>query len=92
MEHGNCKHLLGNLSEYVDGELGEDLCAEIERHLAGCEDCRIVVDSLRKTIYLVHETSQTRVEVPEDVRSRLFHRLNLDEFIQPPEASNPTDR
>jgi hypothetical protein len=82
MDHANCKILLGSLSDFVEGELDEDLCAEIERHLCGCEDCRIVVDTLRKTIYLYHETSDTPMEVPEDVRSRLFHRLNLDEFAQ----------
>jgi anti-sigma factor (TIGR02949 family) len=81
MEHENCRHLLGSLSDFLDGSLEADLCAEVERHLAECENCRIVVDSLNKTVYLYHTTSQ-EVSVPEDVRERLFRRLNLDDYME----------
>ena len=79
----NCGAFLEELSDYVDGVLGKELCAEIERHIAACDDCRVVVDTLKKTIYLYHETSSTRTEIPMDVRERLFHRLNLEDFIAP---------
>jgi anti-sigma factor (TIGR02949 family) len=72
---------LGSLSEYLDGDLEEELCAELERHLSGCENCRIVLDSLNKTIYLYHTTAQ-QVTVPEDVRQRLYRRLDLDSFLE----------
>jgi len=47
-----CKDTLGILSEYVDGELDTNLCEEIERHMAECGNCRVMVDTLRKTIIL----------------------------------------
>jgi hypothetical protein len=78
-EHENCKHLLRSLSEYVDGALEGTLCAEIERHPADCEDCRIVVDTLTKTVYLYHQTA-AQVTVPQDVRQRLFRSLDLDDY------------
>ena len=77
----NCRHLLGSLSEYVDGTLDESLCAEIERHMSDCEDCRIVIDSLRKTIYLYKETSQQE-RMPDGVRQRLYQRLDLDDYLE----------
>jgi anti-sigma factor (TIGR02949 family) len=81
MDHKeSCRNLLSSLSDYVDGTLGEQLCDDIERHLASCDDCRIVVDTLRKTIYLVHATSKPE-PVPAEVRTRLFHRLDLDEYL-----------
>jgi len=80
MNHHNCRHMLGSLSEYLDGTLQAELCAEIERHLPECEDCRIVVDTLNKTIYLYHTTAQ-QTSVPGDVKERLFRRLALDEFL-----------
>lgn len=80
-EHTECKHLLGSLSEYVDGVLEETLCAEIERHLAECQDCRIVIDTLQKTIYLYHQSAE-QVSVPDDVRQRLFRRLDLDDLLE----------
>lgn len=82
MIHGEpCQYLLGSLSEYVDGELTGELCAELERHLAGCENCRIVVDTLRKTVYLVHAAND-QTDLPEDVRSRLYHCLDLDDYLK----------
>jgi anti-sigma factor RsiW len=80
-EHEGCRHLLDSLSPYVDGELGPELCVELERHLSDCENCQIVVDSLRKTVYLYRVTSDEPPTVPEDVRQRLYHSLDLDEFI-----------
>jgi anti-sigma factor RsiW len=82
MDHETCHHLLSSLSEFVDGSLEAELCMEIERHLEGCDNCQVVVDSLRKTIYLYHVTAQETVDMPSSVRQRLFHRLNLDEFLQ----------
>ena len=81
IEHGSCRHLLASLSEYVDGTLGDDLCTEIEHHLEDCDNCRIVIDSLRKTIYLYQTTSES-ASMPDDVRQRLFLRLDLDEFLE----------
>ena len=49
MDHESCHHLLGSLSEFVDGSLEEHLCNEIERHLSDCDNCRVVIDSLKKT-------------------------------------------
>ena len=81
MEHSdNCRKFLSSLSDYVDGVLQEELCAEIERHMSDCEDCRIVIDTLRKTVYL-YRNSPMPSAVPDDVRQRLFHRLDLDDFL-----------
>ncbi|OGN91520.1 MAG: hypothetical protein A2Y88_13795 [Chloroflexi bacterium RBG_13_48_10] len=80
-EHKNCHQLLGLLSEYVDGELSEDLCSVLEQHMEGCEDCRIVVDTLRKTVHLYHVSAETE-NIPSDIRQRLYHSLNIEEFLE----------
>ena len=79
-EHGKCRYLLGSLSDYVNATLEGEICAEIERHLEECENCRVVVDTLRKTVYIVH-TTNCDPTVPDDVRERLYKRLDLDEFM-----------
>jgi anti-sigma factor (TIGR02949 family) len=81
-KHAACHHLLDNLSEFVDGELKDELCQEIQQHLDDCEDCKVVVDTLRKTIYLVRANASEPVELPQDVRERLFRRLDLEEFVE----------
>ncbi|MBI5841795.1 MAG: zf-HC2 domain-containing protein [Chloroflexi bacterium] len=76
-----CRDLLGSISEYVDGSLQDDLCRELERHLSECENCRIVVDTFKKTIYL-YQSSSAEADLPVGVRERLFKRLDLDEFAK----------
>lgn len=81
-DHEDCQHLLGSLSDYVDGTLGEQLCKEIERHIAECENCRIVINTLEKTVYLYHTSAALEPpRVPQDVKERLYKRLDLDEFL-----------
>jgi len=82
MVEKNCRSLLGSLSDYVDGTAQDELCRELERHLAECEDCRIVVDTLKKTVYLYHANADTALPMP--VRERLFKRLNLDDYLKTP--------
>jgi predicted anti-sigma-YlaC factor YlaD len=76
MSHETCRNLLSQLSDYLDGELEETLCAEIEQHMADCSDCRAVVNTLEKTIELYRTTE--RAEIPIDVQSRLYKVLKLD--------------
>ncbi len=71
-----CRDLKAQLSDYIDGELDEGLCGELEKHLAGCENCRIVVDTLRKTILLYRNYGA--VSLPDRAHERLIHVLRLD--------------
>ncbi len=83
-----CQRLLGNLSEYIDGELQAELCAELEQHLLECDDCRVVVNTLRKTIELYRQTAGPS-DLPGGVRERLFFKLQLEDYLQ--KDSHPTD-
>ncbi|MDW8325396.1 MAG: zf-HC2 domain-containing protein [Anaerolineales bacterium] len=79
MNREECQHLLDGLSAYLDGEASAELCAEIERHLAGCADCRVMVDTLRKTVLLYRELP--RPDFPAEARRRLYKALHLEEFF-----------
>jgi len=83
MDHEHCHSLLNSLSDYVEGDLSEELCAEIDRHLQSCENCRVVIDTLRKTVYLYHATAADPPVMPQDVKERLYTRLDLNEFLNP---------
>ena len=47
-----CEELLKALSDYVDGDVAPAICAEFEKHLAGCDPCQVVIDNIRQTISL----------------------------------------
>jgi anti-sigma factor RsiW len=73
-----CSKLLGSLSDYIDGDLQAEICAELEAHISGCDNCRIVVNTMRKTVELYEQTSNEPVELPQAVRERLLLKLDLD--------------
>jgi predicted anti-sigma-YlaC factor YlaD len=75
-----CQQLLASLGDYVEGEASEQICREIERHIAECENCRVVVDTLNKTIYLYHQSAQS-TSVPQGVHGRLMQALKLDDLV-----------
>jgi anti-sigma factor (TIGR02949 family) len=81
-EEMSCKRLWESLSDYIDGELSDELCQKIEQHMAGCEHCRIVVDTTNKTITLCHHEAQD-TEMPADVRGRLFETLHIEDYLKP---------
>jgi predicted anti-sigma-YlaC factor YlaD len=45
-----CKKVFAGLSDYLDGELDDFSCEEIEAHLNGCEPCKKFLRSLELTI------------------------------------------
>ena len=77
-----CDQLLGMLSDYLDGQMQEEVRREIEAHMADCHNCRVVVDTTRKTITLVHACNDEPLPIPEDVRKRLYNRLDLDDYLK----------
>jgi anti-sigma factor RsiW len=73
----NCKKVILELSTYLDGALDATVRIDLEQHLARCTDCRLVVDTTRKTIQIFCNSEP--VPLPEDVRNRL-HTALLERF------------
>jgi anti-sigma factor RsiW len=69
--------LLRELPNYLDGQISAELRAEIERHIADCENCR-VVDTLRKTVELYRRLPPA---LPETAREQLYKTLALSEYF-----------
>lgn len=69
----NCKGVIHELSNYIDGDLDPVLKQELERHLADCEECMMVVDQTKKSIEILCDSRP--VELPPEVRSRLHSAL-----------------
>lgn len=45
-----CNEMFAELSNYLDERLDESLCAELEKHLDGCDPCKAFLASLQATI------------------------------------------
>ena len=68
-----CKDLLAQLSNYVDGEIDPKVCVELEKHLADCDPCRVVLDTLKRTVTLYKGNEP--FELPLEVHDRLHASL-----------------
>jgi anti-sigma factor RsiW len=73
----NCKKVILELSTYLDGALDASVRIDLEQHLMRCTDCRLVVDTTRKTIQIFCNSEP--VPLPQDVRNRL-HTALLERF------------
>jgi len=62
-----CRDVFAKLSEYLDGELPDDLCERVEHHMADCAPCQAFLESLRRTVRWI-ETADAPA-MPDDVRA-----------------------
>ena len=69
------------LSEYLDDELGLEERASVDRHLAGCEDCRTELETLRRLARALAEESVP--PVPVDLEARIGRRLDAGTLVRP---------
>lgn len=74
-ENGECRRYLASLTDYVDGDLDPELCRELEAHMAACENCRVVVNTMTKTISLYRQLPTP--DLPNAVKERLYAVLDL---------------
>lgn len=69
----NCRSIVKELSNYLDEALDTTLKDSIEKHLEHCDDCRLVVDTTKKTIQIYCNSEPA--PLPEDTKMRLREAL-----------------
>jgi predicted anti-sigma-YlaC factor YlaD len=69
----NCKSVISELSNYLDGELEMVVKQELEQHLEDCEECKLAVDQTKLTVDIFCDSEP--VELPPDVQTRLHEAL-----------------
>ena len=70
----DCRQVLEELSNYVEGEVSVGLWEALQEHLAFCHKCEVVYNSTRRTLEIVADCADT-FELPQDVSTRLYARL-----------------
>ena len=53
VDHLTCREFVERLTDYLDGVLAAEDCAEIERHIVICRGCSNYVEQFRSTIDLL---------------------------------------
>jgi RNA polymerase sigma-70 factor (ECF subfamily) len=67
-----CKAMFAELSDYLDQQLDDSLCEELERHMTGCEPCQAFVATLEATI---EQCRHSAGDVPPPKAARLREEL-----------------
>lgn len=67
-----CKEMFAELSNYLDDELDDSLCEELEKHMDDCEPCKAFLSSLENSI------QQCRTTANESPDPRLAARLRRE--------------
>ena len=68
-----CHDYINELNDYLDGEIDPSLCREIEKHIGMCENCRIMVDTLKQTVKLCREGKEEKL--PQSLENKLNNLL-----------------
>ncbi len=64
-----CAKYIDLLSEYIDGEMTVESCAELEKHMVDCPPCDEFLQQLRNSVKM---TQQIRCEeIPVEMKRRL---------------------
>lgn len=73
-----CPDIVQLFSRHLEGEISSNVCAEMERHLAGCPACQSRCDSLQRTLALCKAAPLP--EVPAKVQASV--RQALKKFVE----------
>lgn len=69
----NCKSVISELSNYLDGELELAAKRQLEQHLVDCQECNLVVNQTKLTVDIFCDSEP--VALPRDVQTRLHEAL-----------------
>jgi RNA polymerase sigma-70 factor (ECF subfamily) len=75
-----CKAMFAELSDYLDEQLDDSLCEQLERHMNGCEPCQAFVATLEATVEqcrnLAAECPPAKAASLREELMRQYQRLN----------------
>ena len=69
----SCEQVVREMSNYIEGEVEQELREQIAAHLSGCDRCKAVYDGTRNVIKLVCD--QRTFTLPTGFSERLYKKL-----------------
>jgi anti-sigma factor RsiW len=81
-DHAHCLEMFRRLSEYLDNELDDVTCQEIEQHVEQCVPCFSCLQTLRRTVDLCKQAANK--PVPKEFSEKLKEMI-----LNMPKTTNP---
>jgi hypothetical protein len=60
----SCADFIAEIGNYLEGEVAEEVRAQLEQHLSHCQTCTVLVDSTRKTLKIMTDTGTFDLPAP----------------------------
>jgi RNA polymerase sigma-70 factor, ECF subfamily len=81
-----CKAMFAELSNYLDEQLDDSLCEELERHMGGCAPCKAFLSSLEAAI---EQCRTAPLECPASKKAVRLRKQLLRDYEQALAAVRP---
>ena len=73
-----CVEFVELISDYLQGEVGEELRSRMEHHLEGCAGCRAALEQIKTVIRLIGRLTAADVaSIDPLIRERLLSTLRI---------------
>ena len=69
----SCEAFLAELEDYLEDDTAAEVRRQLEDHLAHCQTCQVLYDSVRKTLRIV--TNSDSFDLPETAAKLITERI-----------------
>ena len=69
----SCLEIFREVSNYIDGDVDDELRTRMEAHFKACAHCKAVLDGTRNVVKLIGDGVE--FELPEGFSQRLYNRI-----------------
>ena len=69
-----CKEFLQELSDFLDETVDQELRSKLDRHIAECPNCFVILDTTKRTIQVYRGLEPQ--PIPDEVHGRLMSALD----------------
>lgn len=69
----SCADFMSEIGNYLEGDVADEVRAQLEHHLSHCQSCTVLLDSTRKTLTIVTDTGS--FELPETTFQPIAERI-----------------
>ena len=73
------KKMVEQICDFMGEDIDSPACQEVADHLKLCPTCKVYFDTVKKTVTLCRDMDNDTT-VPEEVTSRLYKVLNLEDI------------
>ena len=80
------KMVYKQICDFMGEDLDTPVCKEVADHLERCPNCRVYLDTVKKTVTLCQEVEKES-GVPDEVKDRLFKILDLEDYSSKAQGS-----